>query len=221
MRFCDRIRSRREELCLSQDELAKRLGYKSRSTINKIELGINDVSQSKIIALAKALETTVGYLMGDDEGNGYAANDSQIKITEDYTTFPVIGDIAAGFDHTAIENWEGETIDVPNSYLKGRSPSEFFVLCVKGNSMFPTYQENDKVLILRQATMNYSGQVGAIMYDDDCATLKRIEYKQGEDWLRLVAINPNYPAVVIENERLEHCRVLGIPQLLLREINER
>jgi repressor LexA len=215
MRFCDRVRSRREELGLSQDELAKKMGYKSRSTINKIELGINDVSQSKIVALAKALNTTIGFLMGDEE------KQPSVTVTEDYTTFPVIGDIAAGFDHMAIENWEGETIDVPNSYLKGRSPSDFFVLCVKGDSMFPAYQENDKVLVLRQTTMNYSGQVGAIMYDDDCATLKRIEYKPGEDWLRLVAINPNYPAVMIENERLERCRVLGIPQLLLREINER
>lgn len=67
MRFCDRIKARREELNLSQDELAKRMGYKSRSTINKIELGINDVSQSKIVAFAKALDTTVGYLMGDED----------------------------------------------------------------------------------------------------------------------------------------------------------
>ena len=34
-----RIRSRREELGISQDELAKRIGYKSRSSINKIEMG--------------------------------------------------------------------------------------------------------------------------------------------------------------------------------------
>lgn len=59
-----RIKKRREELGLSQEELAKRLGYKSRSTINKIELGINDVTQSKIVAMAKALETTPAYLMG-------------------------------------------------------------------------------------------------------------------------------------------------------------
>lgn len=68
MRFCDRVRARREELGISQEELAKRMGYKSRSTINKIELGINDVSQSKIVELAKALNTTIGYLMGDDNG---------------------------------------------------------------------------------------------------------------------------------------------------------
>lgn len=59
-----RIRARREELGLTQEELAKMLGYKSRSTINKIEMGINDITQSKIEAFAKALETTPSALMG-------------------------------------------------------------------------------------------------------------------------------------------------------------
>lgn len=59
-----RIKARREELGLSQEELANRLGYKSRSTINKIESGVNDIPQSKIKAFADALNTTPGYLMG-------------------------------------------------------------------------------------------------------------------------------------------------------------
>jgi len=59
-----RIRSRREELGISQDELAKRVGYKSRSSINKIEKGKNDITQSKIAEIAAALDTTPEYLMG-------------------------------------------------------------------------------------------------------------------------------------------------------------
>ena len=59
-----RIRQRREQLAMSQDELAKRLGYKSRSSINKIEKGENDIPQSKIVAFANALMVTPEYLMG-------------------------------------------------------------------------------------------------------------------------------------------------------------
>ena len=59
-----RIKSRREELGLSQEELATMLGYKSRSSINKIELGKSDITQHKIAAFAKALQTTPAYLMG-------------------------------------------------------------------------------------------------------------------------------------------------------------
>lgn len=61
------IKKRRIEIGMSQEELAEKLGYKSRSTIAKIEAGVNDITQSKIISFAKALNTTVGYLMGDDE----------------------------------------------------------------------------------------------------------------------------------------------------------
>ena len=62
-----RIRTRREELGLSQDELAKRLGYKSRSSLNKIEHDQRNLTQSKIKAIADALETTPSYIMGWNE----------------------------------------------------------------------------------------------------------------------------------------------------------
>ena len=62
-----RIRARREELGLSQEELASRMGYKSKSSINKIEMGINDIPQSKVLAFARALDTTTAYLMGCDD----------------------------------------------------------------------------------------------------------------------------------------------------------
>lgn len=64
-----RIRNRREELGLSQDELGKRLGYKSRSSINKIELDQRNLTQSKIKAIADALDTTLAYIMGWNEPN--------------------------------------------------------------------------------------------------------------------------------------------------------
>ena len=59
-----RIKSRREELGMTQDDLARRLGYKSRSSIQKIEKGENDIPQSKVKAFAEALDTTPEYLMG-------------------------------------------------------------------------------------------------------------------------------------------------------------
>lgn len=63
----DNILNRRKELGLTQEELAKRMGYKSKSTINKIEMGINDIPQGKIVKFAEALYTTPAHLMGWDE----------------------------------------------------------------------------------------------------------------------------------------------------------
>ena len=60
------IRKRRYELNLSQQELADAMGYKSRSTIAKIESGENDVTQSKLRRFAQVLETTVETLLSGD-----------------------------------------------------------------------------------------------------------------------------------------------------------
>ena len=54
----------REQQNISQDELAKKTGYTSRSSIAKIESGLVDLPQSKIVAFANALNTTPAYLMG-------------------------------------------------------------------------------------------------------------------------------------------------------------
>ena len=61
-----RVRLRREQLGLSQQELARRMGYRSRSSITKLEKGINDLPQSKVEELAQALETTPAALLGLD-----------------------------------------------------------------------------------------------------------------------------------------------------------
>lgn len=68
----ERIKARREQLQLSQDELAKKLGYKSRSSINKIEMDSRNLTQSKIKAIADALETTPSYIMGWEEIERYS-----------------------------------------------------------------------------------------------------------------------------------------------------
>lgn len=58
------IAEKRKELGWSQDELAKKMGYTSRSTINKIELGINDVSTTKAKKFSKVLGCSLKELMG-------------------------------------------------------------------------------------------------------------------------------------------------------------
>jgi transcriptional regulator with XRE-family HTH domain len=59
----DRIRERRIQLGLSQEDLAIKMGYKSRSTINKIESGAVDIARNKIEKFAEVLNTTPAYLM--------------------------------------------------------------------------------------------------------------------------------------------------------------
>ena len=67
MTIGNRIKSRRVELGMSQEELATKLGYKHKSSINKIETGVHNLTQSKIAQIAEALNTTPSYIMGWDE----------------------------------------------------------------------------------------------------------------------------------------------------------
>ena len=60
------IAAARKQAGLTQEELAVRVGYQSKSAINKIELGIRDLPQKKIKAFADALGTTPGHLLGWD-----------------------------------------------------------------------------------------------------------------------------------------------------------
>ncbi len=202
--------------------IAKKLGL-TPSTISRYTKGLMAPKLPTLYAIADIFEVNPVWLFGFDvpkhsNNNSFGRKYFAPSITEDTYTFPVVGEIAAGYDSIALEEWEGDTIEVPASYLKGRKASEFFVLRVKGDSMYPMYQENDKVLILKQSTLNYSGQVGAILYDDEYTTLKKVEFVNGENWMRLIPINPSHPPKTIEGADLERCKVIGIPKLLIREI---
>lgn len=210
---------------MKQSELSQ-YSHVPKSAISQYVSGKFEPKQDRIELFAKILDVSEVWLMGYDvpisrqpiENN--TSYFPQPSVTNDFTTFPVIGEIAAGYDNIAIENWEGDMVDIPNSYLGGRPREEFFVLKVKGGSMWPDYRDGDKVLILKQSTMDYSGQVGAVIYDDNIGTLKKIEYKNGENWMKLVPINPVVEVIEITGESLEHCRILGIPKLLIRNIQD-
>lgn len=66
MTIGERIRLKREELGLTQDELAKKLGYKSRSSVNKIE-NSRELPLKKVRMMANILDCSPSYLMGWDD----------------------------------------------------------------------------------------------------------------------------------------------------------
>lgn len=220
----ERLKQLRNSRGLNQTQLSDALNDKfglktDRVMISKWETGFQTPVMNTVAILAKFFNVSIDYLNGDEHSKSPYINLPPPNITEDYTTFPVEVEIAAGYEHIALEDWEGDTVDISNDYLRGHNKSDFFVLRVKGDSMYPEYQDGDKVLVLKQPVVNYSGQVGVAVYDGELATLKKIEFTEGENWIRLVPINPAFPPKLIENEDLEYLRVLGIPKLIIREVN--
>ncbi len=67
MTLGERIRDLRQKAGLTQEELAKDIGYSTKTSISKIENDVLDINQSTIVALARALKTTPSVLMGWSE----------------------------------------------------------------------------------------------------------------------------------------------------------
>lgn len=217
MSLGNNIKYARKAAGLTQEDIAREIGV-SKQTVQKYESGIiTTISSDKIEIIAKLLRTTPAKLMGwEDNTSAQSFKLFSPNVTDDVVTFPVIGSIAAGYNEIAVEDWGGETIDVPRSYLRGRDKSDFFVLQVHGDSMYPIYHTDDKVLILRQTFVERSGDVGAVIYDGECATLKRVEIF--DDMVRLSPLNPSYPPKELTGANLEQYHIIGVPYLLVREI---
>lgn len=89
MTLGEKIKNLRESKGLSQDELARLVGYKSRSSINKIELDINDITQSMIVKLAKALGTTPCELINSDDVP--TLSDTELQLVAEFRKLNTTG----------------------------------------------------------------------------------------------------------------------------------
>lgn len=189
------IKKRREQLGISQEQLANILGYKSRSSINKIELNHTDLPQSKIVALAKALSVTPAYLMGWEEpeqptpkSNGYPT----VRI-------PVLGDVAAGVPILAQQDIIGYE-DIPADMAK---TGEYFGLKIKGDSMEPKIHDNDIVIVKSMSDAENNDIVIAMINNE--ATCKRLHKYSNS--VVLTAINSDYKPIEVTPD--ENIQILG------------
>ena len=82
MTMGDRIKNRRIELGMTQQELAVKMGFKTRSHISLLEQGDRNIPISKIKNLANALEVSPEYIMGwEDNAGTIATNIGDHNIT--------------------------------------------------------------------------------------------------------------------------------------------
>lgn len=196
-----RIRQRREELGLSQDELARKVGYKSRSSINKIEIDGRGLPQNKIVALAKALDTTPAYLMGweEEKQNSITTNIYPVELKK----FPLLGEISCGIPKFTSEDRE--------SYIMaGTDIKADFCLKAKGDSMINARIHDGDIVFIRQQNTVENGEIAAIVVNNDSeATLKRFYYYHDKTLIILKPENPAYEDQVFVGEELEQVHILG------------
>lgn len=202
--FGIRIKQCRENLGVSQAELARRVGYTSRSMINKIEKGESDVTRDKLFALAKALNTSPMYLLGlTDETSESRLPQNAFPLTP-YGKIPIVAGIAAG-NPVDMEQGDYDWGFADAEYCDGNH----FMLRVEGNSMEPTVPNGSTAIILKQ---DYAERGQIVAFEmEGYATLKRY-YPQPNGTILLQADNPAAESYVITKEQLMNgqARILGV-----------
>lgn len=188
----DKIKKRREELGISQEELAKRMGYKSRSSINKIELNLSDVPQKKVVEFANALNTTISYLMNDDEIKN---NDKFMyeSLNMNYITVPLYSPLCCGNGGFVSDNVI-EYVPVPSKGLS--NATEYFCQIAHGDSMKDAGIDDGDLLIFEKTPKVSNGQIGCFCIDDNIATCKK--FKEQNGLIMLQPMNSNYDPIPVD-----------------------
>lgn len=187
----EKIKERRLELHMTQEALAERMGYKGKSSINKIEKGFQDIPLSKVEEFARVLHTTPAALMGWDDIV------TPVDLS-DYVMIPVYGRIPAGVPRRS-EEYVDEHIQVPRSWTIGGQ--ELAGLRVSGESMLPLIQDGDLVVYQYQPDVE-SGSIGICRIDGDDATVKKV-IKQEPHTVILQPLNPTFQPIIFTGENAE------------------
>ena len=179
-----------------RQELAARMGYRSKSSITKLEKGINDLPRAKLEELAAALDTTPAWLMGLVDlpfpPPGFEPLPEMVRV-------PLVGSIACGTPITAEQNIECY-IGVPAAWHAD------FALTCHGNSMAPTICDGDIVCIRRQPEVE-QGEIAAVRIGEE-ATLKHF-HRQGETVMLLADNTAVCPPMVFAGPQLEEIQIEG------------
>ena len=196
----ENIKNRREELGMTKVRLAELVGY-DRSMITKIEQGKVDLTQSKISAIAKALQTTTMKLMGDEEGDDTPSNILPLLKTR---KIPLLGTIACGEPILATEN-VAEYVDMDTDIH-----ADFALRC-NGDSMINARIFDGDIVYIRKQNSVENGEIAAVLIDgvesESEATLKR--FFRENDKIRLSAENPMYADKQYYGEEMNQVRVIG------------
>ena len=157
------IKKRRFELRMSQQDLADALGYKTRSTIAKIESGKNDITQKKLQRFAEVLDTTVEALISGSSVPGYTSSSPSDSSSGDSTinqrnkAIAVI--LAGGKSSRNQQNIPNQFINILGkpvivycleAYQAHPAVTDIYVVCLKGwEEIVTAYAEQYHITKLR------------------------------------------------------------------------
>lgn len=176
----NKIKTLRNELNISQEELAKKINV-SPSTIAMYETNRRQPNYDVLLKLSNIFECSMDYLLGNSDKR----NSNKTMVSSPFINIPVIGKIAAGKPILAQENIEG-ILPVDPKLFGITNAEEYFYLRVSGNSMNQKIKNGDFALIHKQNYAENGDIIVAIVNGDDEATIKK--YRKIND--SLIALEP-------------------------------
>ena len=209
MNIGERIREKRIELGLTQQDLALALGYKNRATIARIEKGERELATSKLKCCADILHTTIDQLANEND----AVSMQVISLNKDNIfQIPVFNSVSAGFGSYAsneIVGYEPVYIDNP------MEANETMLIRVSGNSMEPKIEDGDLIQVHKQTSVD-SGDIAVILIEETEGVVKRVFY--GSTWIELHSLNPDYPIRRFDGRDVLCLRILGKVKKIIKTL---
>lgn len=186
----------RKEKHITQNKICEYLGI-DQSTLSLYEHNKRQIPDNIKIKLAHFFNVSTDYLLGLNEENNNIEKKHGFKI-------PVLGTIPAGIPIEAIT----DILDYEEITEEMAKTGTYFALKVKGDSMMPSIQPND-VIILRRQDDAENGSICAVMVNGFDATLKKI--KKDTNGIVLVPLNSNYEPLFFTNEEIitKPVRIIG------------
>jgi repressor LexA len=200
----EKLKKLRKATKKTQAQIANLLNIK-QTTYSGYENGTSEPSNDMLFTIARLFDVSIDYLLD---------NELAEPETEEVVFMPIIARITAGFGKTPEIEYNGEKLPIPKYMVKGDT-SNYFILQVQGDSMYPNYLDGDNVL-MEKSDFADNGEIVAVMIDAEEATLKRIEYDEKKSYIKLVPLNPNYPPRTFTGEAMNLIRIIGISKFLIR-----
>ena len=196
------INQRRTELKLTLEQVGQAVGV-GKSTVKKWEDGyISNMRRDKIALLAKVLKMNpVSFITGE-----FKEEEDQATPLPQTNVFmrPVYDSISAGFRVIA----QDVPVDYMPTYITCPSEQDKYIwINVHGDSMSPLIDDGSKILIKKQTSVD-SGQIAAVLVDDEEAVVKKILYN--DNTVELHSVNPYYPPRVFKNNDVTRVQILGL-----------
>lgn len=203
MTLGEKVKLKREELNLSQEELAEKMNYKSKTSIHKIEVGITDLPLSKVKELAAVLKTTPAYLMGWEEEKEEKSNLNIDTINTDYIMIPLYESISAGYGAS-----NSEFIEMIPVFGLKKNGTTYFAVKVEGDSMEPKIP-NGSTIIIKKDIQIENGEIGAFNLNDENFVKQK---KLVKDKLILHSFNLAYEDKVVNefDDFIEYGKVIKV-----------